>query len=96
MLHKCIPYFYREIITYFNETKENKSISQQCSQNIWRNNRFTYKNETLCFTNWIRSGILKIEELFHGMKFKDITDFSNLQNKNNWLCEYKILAHVFF
>jgi hypothetical protein len=82
MLHRCIPYSYREIITYFNETKENKSLSLQCSQNIWRNNRFTYKNKTLCFTNWMRSGILKIEDLFNGMRFKDITDFSNLKSKN--------------
>ena len=95
MLPKYIPYFYREIFTYFNETKESKSKTLPFSQNIWRNKRFTYKNRTLCFTNWMKSGILKVDDLFNEMGFKDITDFSNLKNKSNWLCEYKILRTVF-
>lgn len=94
MLHKYIPYFYREIITYFNEAKGN-STTLQFSQNIWKNKRFTYKNETLCFTNWMKSGVLKVDDLFNEIGFKDITDFSNLTNKHNWLCEYKILRNVF-
>ena len=43
----------------------------------------------------MKSGILKVDDLFNEIGFKDITDFSNLKNKSNWLCEYKILRTVF-
>ena len=36
-LHYTIPNFYREIMTYFNESKEKSK-----TQNIWRNMNFFY------------------------------------------------------
>ena len=43
----------------------------------------------------MKSGIRLVEDLFSKGAFKDITEFSNLICKINWLCEYKILKNVF-
>ena len=56
---------------------------------------FAFKNKSLCFINWMKSGILLVEDLFSEGAFKDITEFPNFRCKNNWLCEYKILKNVF-
>ena len=94
LLHKYVPYFYREVITYFNECKDTKCKKNIFSQNIWRNCLFSYKKDTLCFMNWIKSGILHVKDLFTENGFKDIQEF-DLKCKVNWLCEYKIMRFVF-
>ena len=43
----------------------------------------------------MKSGILLVEDVFSKGAFKDISEFSNLTSKNNWLCENKILNNVF-
>ena len=65
-------------------------------QTIWNNKYFTHKGKTLCFPNWIKSNILYVCDLFDDNGFKNIERFRDrLQRKSNWLCEYRILYHVF-
>ena len=49
---------------------------------------FAFKNKSLCFINWMKSGILLVEDLFSEGAFKDISEFPNLR------CDYKILKNV--
>ena len=44
MLHYTLPNFYREIMTYFNESK-----AKSKTQNVWRNMNFTLKNKSLFY-----------------------------------------------
>ena len=90
MLHYTIPNFYREITTYFNE-----SMAKSKTQNIQRNMKFTIKNMSLCFINWMICGILLVEDVLSKGTFKEWTKLSNFICKYNWLCEQKILKNVF-
>ena len=79
-----------------NEKKLSKFPFAQ--QPIWNNNLFNYVNHTICFTNWVQSGILYVKDLLKdNEQFKTLQEFSDvLSRKSNWLCEYKILKTVTF
>lgn len=93
-----LPQFYGNVITAFNSCKKQKVIGnltrdEFLSQFIWNNRLFQYDSKPLIFNNWIRSGILYVNDIFDetGELF-DITYFSNkLIKKNNILCEYLML-----
>ena len=94
-----IPQFYVEVLSAFNECKHidgNLTCDQFLSQPIWNNKLFKYNEKTLCYKNWIKSGILYVRELFDDNGFKEIDMFRNiLMYKANWICEYNILKRVF-
>ena len=98
---RYLPLFYKEIFISFNECKkmtplDSLSESSFYQQTIWNNKYFTHKGNTLCFPNWIKSNILYVGDLFDDNGFKNIERFRDrLQCKSNWLCEYRILYHVF-
>ena len=71
------------------------SIRQNLKQKIFGETWTSLLKISLCFINWMKSGILLVEDLFSEGAFKDITEFPNLRCKNNWLYEYKILKNVF-
>ena len=62
-----------------------------------RNNKFfKYQGNTVCFTRWIKSNLLYVKDIFNESGLKPITDIGRiLQNKQNWLCEYRILHKIF-
>ena len=66
-------------------------------QPIWNNKQICFKGKTIEFTNWIKSGILYVKDLFdENGNFIDLDYLSNvLYNKNNWLCEYKCIKSIF-
>lgn len=95
-----MPQFYKEIFSCFNICKtrpEFKTTESFLKQPIWSNSSFTYKGKTVCFKNWIKSGILFTKHLFNtNGKLKSLDDFATvIHNKSNWLCEYTILQKVF-
>lgn len=73
--------------------KTKESNTKFARQPIWNNNMFTYNNKTLCFKNWIRSGILHVKDLTNSKgQFKSFHELSLfLKEKSNWICEYKIV-----
>ena len=66
-------------------------------QPIWNNKQICFKGKTIEFTNWIKSGVLYVKDLFdENGNFIDLAYLSNvLHNKNNWLCEYKCIKSIF-
>ena len=66
------------------------SRNEFLSQFIWNNKLFTYKSKPLCFTNWIKGGILYVKDIFNkNGELYDISFFTNaLKKNNNTLCEY--------
>ena len=65
-------------------------------QPIWNNCNFQYKGNTLFFKNWVTCGVLHVKNLFNeNGNFKTLKEYTNIENKSNWLCEYKILSSVF-
>ena len=94
-----IPQFYVEVLSAFNKCKHidgNLTCDQFLSQPVWNNKLFKYNVKTLCYKNWLKSGILYVKELFDDNCFKEIEMFRNiLRYKANWICEYNILKRVF-
>ena len=63
---------------------------------IWNNCIFQYKGNTLFFKNRVTCGVLHVKNLFNeNGNFKALKEYTNIENKSKWLCEYKILSSVF-
>ena len=96
-----LPMFYQQVLCSFNECKpknsENISSIKIVQQPIWNNCNFLYKGNSLFFKNWITCGILYVNDLLNDEgNFKSLLDFKDcINNKSNWICEFKILSSVF-
>ena len=97
-IFKSLPLFYCEVFSALNECKHKTLVTdfKILSQPIWLNDLIRFNGKLLFYTNWIKSGILYIKDLFdNNGNFHDINYFSNiLVNKSNWLCEYNTLKKV--
>ena len=81
---KKLSKFYQEILCSFNECKANPV------------KMFQYKGNTLLFKNWVTCGVLHVKNLLNeNGNFKALEEYRNIENKSNWLCEYKVLSTVF-
>ena len=96
-----LPMFYENIFSAFNKSKKQRDLSslkrdEFLSQFIWNNILFKHKSKTLCFKNWIQSGILYIKDIFDEYgEMHNISYFTNkLKKKNNVFCEYIILKRT--
>ena len=60
------------------------------------NNKYSqYQGKTVCFTRWIKSIVFYVKDIFNENGLKPIDDIGRiLQNKQNWLWEYRILHNV--
>ena len=98
---KNVPQFYKEVFTCFNECKklipiDKMTVDSFFQQPLWNNKYFTYKGKTVCFTRWIKSNILYVKDIFNENGMKDINEIGRLlQDKQNWLCEYRIIHKIF-
>lgn len=63
----------------------------------WWNKILNYIGKTICFANWIKSGIPHVEDIFEESGYlKSSPDiFDTLRKRTNWLCEYKIIKQIF-
>ena len=97
----CLPSFYREILCCFNNCKKslntvNLSNAEFIQQPLWNNEMFKYNGKTIFFKRWSQSNILYVKDLFdeHG-NFRSLQQLSCILNdKTNWLCEYKVMKSV--
>ena len=97
-----MPLFYKEVFSCLNISKQKISLDTCTTelfltQTIWSNKNITHKGKSFCFSNWVKSGIIYIKHLFNeNGRLKTLNEFSTIiQNKSNWLCEYKIIQDVF-
>jgi len=95
-----LPEFYQQCITSFNSCKTLKTPRQSMhdflTQPIWSNTYFTVKGKSLCFTNWIDSGIVWVKDLYdeNGNFITAQYLFHILKCKRNWISEYKIVKKI--
>ncbi len=96
-----LPSFWCEVFATLNDCKTIKSIdilndSEMLAQPIWLNKYFMNKNSPIFLSNWIRSGIKYIKDLFN----KDGSFISENQlqlllvNRQNWIAEYSMVKKV--
>ena len=99
---KKFPVFYEQVFSCFNLCQDNSnqtlnSTEKFLSQPIWSNRIFLFQGKSICFDDWIKSGILYTKDIFNedGLlkSGEQICDY--LKKKTNWLCEYKIVRHIF-
>ena len=91
-----LPLFYQQIFVSFNECKsfQTNVIATEnfLSQPLWNNRFIMYKGKTLCFMDWIKSGLRYVKDVVdeNGLKPPEWFLF-HLVKKRNWLCEYNIM-----
>ena len=91
-----LPLFYQQIFVSFNECKsfQTNVIATEnfLSQPLWNNRFIMYKGKTLCFMDWIKSGLRYVKDIVdeNGLKPPEWFLF-HLVKKRNWLCEYNIM-----
>ena len=98
---KNLPHFYQQIFVFFNESKKytniiNMSTETFLAQPLWNNRLLMFKGKTLFFKEWIESNLLYVKDVVDSNGLKPIEWFyDNLRYRNNWLCQYKIMKHIF-
>ena len=99
-LHECfknIPEFYADIVQCWKKTgidkvKEPVTFTEIRKQIIWNNKFILFKNKTLVFENWIKSGIIFINDILDDKGcFSQRIILDKLKNKSNWISEINIL-----
>ena len=76
---KNLPLFYKEMFVNFNRCKKIRQLnamnkSDILEEPIWNNRHFTYMGKPIFFTNWVKSGIKYVKDLFIDHDFKTIND----------------------
>ena len=101
-LIRNMPTFYQEMFVSFNKCKKEIPCSQISSDNflqqpLWNNRYICYKGKSLCYTKWIKKGILYVKDIFdENGNFRTLEYLSTMLTcKANWLCEYHTLFNIF-
>ena len=97
---QAMPLFYKQVFTCFNACKninDKLNIVHFIKQPIWSNEKFSYRGKSIYFPNWLKSNILYVKDLFtdNGVLKTPEDIMRILVNKNNWICEYKIIKSIF-
>ena len=97
---QAMPLFYKQVFTCFNACKninDKLNIVHFIKQTIWSNEKFSYRGKSIYFPNWLKSNILYVKDLFtdNGVLKTPEDIMRILVNKNNWICEYKIIKSIF-
>ncbi len=96
-----IPIFWAEVVCYANECKsqiDNNSLNSDdfLSEPIWLNDRFRLNNKPILISNWTKSSILYVKDIFsNGSLINEQILLDKLQNKSNWISEYTKVNKIF-
>ncbi len=97
-----IPKFWAEVFASINQCKtlknnDNINDSEFLSEPIWMNERFKYRNKPIFISNWSKSNILFVKDLFeiNGDYISEVNLMNKLANKSNWIAEYTKVHTVF-
>ncbi len=97
-----LPLFWVEVFAFFNEcksVKENKLIkgNELLSEPIWLNKRFQHNDKPIFLSNWLKSGIIYVKDLFdiNGIFISENYIYNNLIDKRNWIAQYSIVKDLF-
>ncbi len=96
-----LPKFYKEIFCFFNNCKKpindvNLSSTDFVKQPLWNNEMFKYNGKTIFFKRWSQCNILYVKDLIDqdGNLLTLHRLSQTIQDKSNWLCEYKIIKSI--
>ena len=94
-----LPSFYKMLIQIWfkcNTVKQIKSIENHNNQVIWNNEHIRYNGKTIHFKLWIKSGIIKINQLFGtDGKMLDVVKLRNkMPHNGRLLMEYLALINA--
>ena len=98
-LTKNIPAFYKELLKTWitcrgRENKSPHNFREIRKQIIWGNKYIKYKGKCLVKVNWIKSGIIFINDILDKYAYGHISEYkiiAKLRNKQNWISELNIL-----
>ncbi len=97
-----LPLFWAKVFAYANECKQFKSNkiinnSDLLSEPIWLNKRFYVRGKPIFVSNWTKSGILYVKDLYgqNGYLINEREINRKLQNKSNWIAEYSLIKKIF-
>ncbi len=97
-----IPRFWAEVFSSYNKCKYIKPMSimsdyDYLTQTIWGNSLFQFRNNPIFISNWVKSNIIFVKDLYQQdgtLKTCDIF-LDQLNKKQNWIQEYSIIKKVF-
>ena len=86
ILQSEIPLFYKEVILAFHELCKK---GKQCLSNepLWYNSKINHRGKSLCYMNWVNSGICFLSDIIRNSNINDDIIFSKLQNRTNCFSE---------
>ena len=98
---QLLPSFYREIILAFNKckvVKQFKSLNKHeiIAQPIWDNSYFRVGNECLYFKEWIKSGLLYVQDLItlDGVSGNEMYFFNKVKDKKNIIKQLYVIKNI--
>ncbi len=97
-----IPLFWAEVFAYVNQCKSVKekahiNSNDVLSETIWFNCRYIHKKKPIFISNWAKSGIIYIKDLFDadGNFISENFVFNKLNDKRNWIAQYSLMKNKF-
>ena len=79
--------------------KENELIkgNELLSEPIWLNKRYQNNGRPIFLSNWMKSGIIYVKDLFdrEGKFISANFIFGNLIDKRNWIAQYSMIKEIF-
>ena len=94
ILQSEIPVFYKEVILAFHELCKK---GKQCLSNepLWYNSKINHRGKSLCYMNWVNSGICFLSDIIRNSNINDDIIFSKLQNRTNCFSELMTVKKVY-
>ncbi len=92
--------FWAQVFAFLNECKTIKETqllnnSEFFSEPIWFNNRLLIANKPIFLSNWAKSNILYIKDLFRdGSLLNEVQLQENLIYRTNWMAEYLKIKRI--
>ena len=97
-----IPNFWKEVFSFFMECKSFKnqetiSNHEILAEPIWLNKRFRFNGKPLFISNWTKSNILYVKDLYdqEGNLITGPVLIERLETKSNWISEFSRIRKIF-
>ena len=88
--------FYKSVFESFNKCKNPMNIGI-FAEIVWLNEKFKWKNKTMYYKNWIKSGFIYVKDFFNddGEFYNEQYVCNKLQgSKRNWIIEYMTIRSL--
>ena len=90
----CIPEFYKECITHFQELSRIGRVGNQ-EEIIWCNSKYLLNNKPIAFKHWSREGILRPSHLYTDGSLDPVQIVNKLNHKAGFFFEFHTIRKLF-